>query len=38
MSMSLPTPSLHTARLRLRAFEDADAGICPRAGEARLRA
>ncbi|MDX6330018.1 MAG: [ribosomal protein S5]-alanine N-acetyltransferase, partial [Streptomycetaceae bacterium] len=25
MSMSLPAPSLHTARLRLRAFEDADA-------------
>ncbi len=25
MSGSLPTPSLHTARLRLRAFEDADA-------------
>ena len=25
MSMPLPTPSLHTARLRLRAFEDADA-------------
>ncbi|MFI7414718.1 hypothetical protein ACIBU0_39385 [Streptomyces sp. NPDC049627] len=25
MSMSLSTPSLHTARLRLRAFEDAEA-------------
>ncbi|MEV5516716.1 GNAT family protein [Streptomyces flaveolus] len=25
MRASLPTPSLHTARLRLRAFEDADA-------------
>ena len=25
MSTALPTPSLHTARLRLRAFEDADA-------------
>lgn len=25
MNMPLPTPSLHTARLRLRAFEDADA-------------
>lgn len=25
MSTPLPAPSLHTARLRLRAFEDADA-------------
>ena len=24
--MSLPTPTLHTARLRLRPFGDADAG------------
>ena len=25
--MSLPTPTLHTARLRLRPFDDADADI-----------